>query len=149
MSDINPEETALVVEEVEIEVEEVEVIEDAAPKGPTLEQKISSKIENFFLVGLGVFATTNDEVKSALDKFAERGEVMRQDQRAKVEEMRVKWQEKREEAKAKMKPAAYAGGPVPTDAADVPSKDDLASLTQTIADLTKKVEELSKAAGNA
>ncbi len=148
MSDTTPEETVLVVEEVEvIEVTEEEAAD--APKGPSLEQKISKKIENFFLIGLGAMATTNDEVKAAFEKFAERGEVMRQDQRAKVEEMRTKWQEKREEAKARMAPAAAAAPTVEVPVSDAPTKDDLASLTQTIAELTKKVEELSKAAGNA
>ncbi len=144
MSDTTPEETVLIVEEVE-------VIEEAAanPKGPTLEQKITNKVEKFFLVGLGALGTTNDEIKAAFEKFAERGEVMRQDQREKVEDMRMKWQEKREEAKARMAPAAAAAPTVEVPVSDAPTKDDLASLTQTIAELTKKVEALSKAAGNA
>ncbi len=136
-------ETPLVVEEINVDAE--------AKKGPSLDKRISNKIENAILIGMGAFAITRDEIEATFEKLAERGEVVRQDKRAKMEEMRLKWEEMRAEQREKMKVKSTVVNSTATVAPDpdAPTKADIESLSKTIAELAKKVEELSSATGTA
>ncbi len=130
-----------IVEEV---VEEIEVVEEETGSNPFV-----STVHRVLMAGVGAVALAQEEVEDFVSKLVDRGELAEKDGRKLITDL----SDKRKDAQTRVQETAQSRVQETADAADrrmekllsrmnVPTKSDIAELSEKIALLSEKVDAL-------
>lgn len=119
----------------------IEVQEETTESGRNQMVEMARKV---LLAGVGAVALAQDEVEAFVNRLIERGEIAEKDGRKLINDVMDRRRKQMEDTQAKAKENLDSRVEAILHRMNIPTKSDIASLSDKIAALTKKVDQLKK-----
>lgn len=124
--------------------ENIEVLEEelTGENGYNAMREIAHKV---LLAGIGVVALTQEEVEKFVTRLVERGEIAEKDGRKMLKDVMERRKKQAEEVRSETEDKVDRRLDEMLTRLNVPTRDDIDTLSKQIASLTRKVDALQKA----
>ncbi|MCO6449413.1 MAG: phasin family protein [Caldilineales bacterium] len=120
------------------------VTDKAAETGTAVANPVVKAAHTLLLAGLGTFVMTKEEIEHAVERLAEKGEVVEKDGRKMFDDLFERRREDMTKAEERFENIMDQRIENMLKAMNIPSKTDIESLSKEVAKLSKKVGELDK-----
>lgn len=119
-------------------------VEKVTETGANVANPVVKVAHTMLLAGLGTLAVTKEEIEHAVERLAEKGEVVEKDSRKMLDELFERRRKDMSEVEDRFEGVVDQRIENVLKAMNIPSKTDIESLSKEVAKLSKKVGDLDK-----